>query len=31
MSARNWNLIEGENGVIVNVKTGKPYDISKDP
>ncbi len=30
-SSRNCKLIEGESGVILNRKTGMPYDINKDP
>ena len=30
-SARNCKLIEGEHGVILNSKTGKPYDVKNDP
>jgi dienelactone hydrolase len=29
-TTRSCQLEEGENGVILNSKTGKPYDITKD-
>lgn len=30
-TTRNCQLEEGEHGLIVNSKTGKPYDITRDP
>lgn len=30
-SSRNCTVIEGDNGVLLNSKTGKPYDVNKDP
>ena len=30
-TSRNCRMEEGEGGVILNRKTGKPYDVAKDP
>jgi hypothetical protein len=30
-TTRNCQLEEGEHGLIVNSKTGKPYDVTRDP
>jgi hypothetical protein len=30
-ATRNCQWEEGEHGLIVNSKTGKPYDVTRDP